>query len=324
MVGTTPIESLDVGEETLRVEIRKAEYVPYVKEIHLHEGQKGAIHAQLYRPSLTVFSDPEGAAVYVNEKLVGDTPIQGVTLETPQLTLRLSKDGYADYQQELTLKLEEHAVIYARLYDLITEHLRHKHGKWQLDSHNWGLGSRMQIPVSGGIDLAADSFLTFRYLAKFGRWNLGLEAIRGQWGATQRFDTFLGPDTGRTDFDVSLTAFEAVGQYNLFERLNQFDVYAGVSGGLALMQPNQPQASKTVGELRRVNPIFSGELGLRYYFGHALKLSAFVGGSWAGQLEYARKMATYWGEPQYERQKLTLNLIYAGLTLTYSFWPALR
>jgi TolB-like protein len=277
-----------------------------------------------YSSLLSVTSEPDGATVRVNGREVGITPVDWLDVEDGELRIEIAKEGYIPYVKDIHLDRGQRASVHARLYDPMADYLLSKRRRWTLDSHNFGLARAVQYQSLPEIDLKAERITNLRYLAKFRRWNLGMESVWGSWEATQRFDTFLGPDTGKSSFTVDFKRFGFLVQYNLFERLNQFDLYLGAQIGFASVVSHQPRAEEMLGKLSEVNPALGGEIGMRFYFKRFLKLSAFAGGCYAGKLRYARKQATYWGEPWYERRSLSLNPAYAGMMLSCSFWPALR
>ena len=86
---------------------------------------------------------------------------------------------------------------------------------------------------------------------------------------------------------------------------------------------DQDNAPSELDGLQRTNPLIGGEIGINFYLARMLKLSVLAGSYYAGEMEYARKESSYWGEPEYRRETIGLHPFYLGLALTLSIWPDL-
>jgi len=321
--GITPIDKLDAKDGQTKVQVKKTGYVPFDAEVDLKTGQKAVLHVQLHKYSLTVTSVPSEASVYLNNKEVGVTPIVDLVLEQSEFTVKFMKDGFATRTETVSLRPGEKAYIHAELYDLLIDHLRQKKSRLTIDSHNFGLVQAMNFQNLENLETESFYLTNFRYYAKMGRWQSGVNSARGVLKPSQHFDTFIGPEDGYEPFNINISQYTAFGQYNIIERLNRFDCHIGVHGGFMVATADQPNASDDLSELRKVNPVAGGEIGFNFYLSRSLKFSTVAGIYYAGEIEYARKKYSYWGQAIYEKQEVKLYPFYAGLSLTYSLWPAL-
>lgn len=321
--GVTPIDKLDVKDGQTKVQIKMQGYVPFETRIELKTGQKAVLHVQLYKYSLTATSVPSGASVYLNDREIGVTPITDLVLEQPEFTVKFVKKGFAPRTETISLRPGEQAYVHSELYDLLIDHLRNKKSRFTIDSHNFSLLQTMNFQNLEDIEIEAFPITNFRYYAKLGRWQMGVNLGWSVLRASQHFDTFMGIKEGYERFTINVSQNTAFVQYNIIERLNRLDCYVGVHGGFMVATADQLYAPDDVSALRKVNPVVGGEIGANFYLFRSLKLSTLIGIYYAGQIEYARKEASYWGQAVYESQKLKLYPFYAGLSLTYSLWPAL-
>ena len=319
----TPIEKLDVKDGKTQIQIKMQDYVPYETEVELRSGQKGSVHAQLYRYSLTATSQPPGASVYLDDQAVGRTPIENLTIEQQQFTIKFTKGGYAPYSESVSLNRGERAHVHAELYDLLIDHLRNKESPWEVDSHNFSFVETLEIQNLEEIETDAFPTNNFRYYAKLGRLSAGFGMSVAALDVSQRFDTFLKAGEGYEPFTLSIVKGTAFTQYNLVDKIDWLEIYLGAFGGFSMTESSQLEAPRDLRELRRTSPVVGGEIGTNFYLTRMIKLSAVAGGYYAGQLEYAAKEASYWGEAKYRRRKVGLHPFYVGLALTLSLWPVL-
>jgi hypothetical protein len=133
----------------------------------------------------------------------------------------------------------------------------------------------------------------------------------------------MGIKEGYEPFTINVSKNTAFSQYNIIQQLNRIECYVGAHVGFSIATASQSYAPADLDALKKVNPVVGGEIGANFYLFRSLKLSTLIGIYYAGQIEYARKEASYWGQAVYESQKLNLYPFYAGLSLTYSLWPAL-
>ena len=279
-----------------------------------------------YDAKLSIISDPIGAEVWVDGRNLGQTPTGNLTIAAnQQLNLAIKKKGYLTYNRVIEVQSGQYTLIHALLYDRITDQLLKQ--QRHLDSMNFSLGSQFYAYDLGKIGLKTQPAFLIRYLSKFDRWQIGVDLSSANWEGIQQFDTVLGTATGQSNIDFQLTRFSLLGQYNLLERINQFDLYTGLQVGLAntlFDYQRRPTGESTLTETSAVNPVVGFELGGRFYFGYQFKLESYAGAELGGKATYYQKVANYWGASTYQPQIISLNRLYFGAMLTYSFWPKHR
>lgn len=322
-VGITPINKVDVKDGKTKIQIKKEGYVPYETEIEIKSGQKGSVHAQLYRYSLSATSTPIGASVYLNDRYLGITPIDDLTVDQPEFNVKFSKKGFTTHNESISLKPGDSAFIHAELYDLLVDHIRNKKSSWEIDSHNFGILQTLDIQNIEEIGITAFTSSNFRYQAKFGRLYTGFGMGSGIIKAAQRFDTFLGEDEGYEAFNIDITKSTIFAYYNILEKLGLLEIYLGPTAGFLVIKSSNYNTPFALREIQSVNPLLGGEVGVNFYIARQLKLSFMFGGYYGGDIEYAMKEGTYWGEAKYKNKIAGLHPFYAGASLTFSLWSAL-
>jgi hypothetical protein len=104
--GKTPItiDNLTPWRE-YDLEIRKEMYSDWVQKVFTEPGEITTYHAVLKKKEGTVYiySVPPGASVYLDNKLVGKTPIRDYTITLGKHDLRLEKEGYQTTQKPITI-----------------------------------------------------------------------------------------------------------------------------------------------------------------------------------------------------------------------------
>ena len=274
-----------------------------------------------YDAKLSIISDPVGAEVWIDGRNLGQTPTGNLTIAAnQQLNLAIKKKGYLTYNRVIEVQSRQYTIIHALLYDRITDQLLKQ--QRHLDSMNFSLGSQLYAYDLGQIGLKTQTAFVVRYLSKFDRWQIGGGLSSANWEGIQQFATVLG--TGQANIDFQLTRFLLLGQYNLLERINQFDLYTGLQVGLASTlfdYQRRPTGELTLTETSAVNPVVGFELGGRFYFGYQFKLESYAGAELGGKATYYQKVANYWGASTYQPQTISLNRFYFGAMLTYSLWP---
>ncbi len=68
------------------------------------------VHARTRSRHLVIISEPSGASVYVDNRLVGSTPYSG-RFDADNYRLRVSLDEYRDWRQEVQLQDDRRFVI---------------------------------------------------------------------------------------------------------------------------------------------------------------------------------------------------------------------
>ena len=102
--GKVP-QTLKLFPEEYKLELRKAGYFPYTESLTVSPGSNLSITAQLTPIArLSIYSTPSEAYVYLNDTLIGKTPVENYRLPPGFYEVRVSKKGYQDYREILTLE----------------------------------------------------------------------------------------------------------------------------------------------------------------------------------------------------------------------------
>lgn len=100
-LGLTPftLDELMAGEHTIRM--TKGGHIDYEERFSLTGVETKKIEVILERLNiLSFFSMPAGASFYLNDELKGTTPVR-LELQTGSYRLKLKKEGYADWEEEV-------------------------------------------------------------------------------------------------------------------------------------------------------------------------------------------------------------------------------
>ena len=107
--GLTPItiDDLPLGEHF--VEVKKQNFATWSQKIDAESYKVIQLVATLQpqSASLSVDSTPQGATVYLNDKNMGVTPIVINDLDAGDYDLKLTMDGYAPYEEQITVNKGE-------------------------------------------------------------------------------------------------------------------------------------------------------------------------------------------------------------------------
>jgi hypothetical protein len=316
--GITPINDFIVKDRQVQVQLKKQGYVPYETSVELDIGQKALINAQLYKYSLTVTSQPLQANVLINGQIVGITPIDNLTLEKSEFTVDVIMKGYKPFSQSVSLSPGQKAYIHAELYDVLADRILKRDSLWRIDYHEVGFHQSLDFQKMKEIDVESFPISSFQYCAKFGRFSAGFGLGFGILKASQHFDTFMGAGEGYESFDIDVTKGKLFARYNIIEIANMLGLYLGASTGFMSVNSKNNDATDLI-ELNKVNPLIGGEFGVDIYVLNPFKLTIMGGYDYGGKIEYAKKKATYWGEPEYKREILKLQPFYVGVGIMLSF-----
>lgn len=102
--GMTPLKLEGIGEEKVKVEVRKKYYLDWVRDLSLVAGQDAQLQAKLemQQGELSIESTPTGANVWINNTSVGVTPCQ-VRLPYGEYELISRAKGYSDFKETVVL-----------------------------------------------------------------------------------------------------------------------------------------------------------------------------------------------------------------------------
>lgn len=101
--GTSPV-TINLNPGTYTLKLQKAGYETYNEQFNLSTTLTKNINLTpiVNNHDLSLSSNPSGASVYVNNQYKGTTP-KTLTLEEGNYTVRLSKSGYEDYNENINL-----------------------------------------------------------------------------------------------------------------------------------------------------------------------------------------------------------------------------
>ena len=102
--GNTPFKDfLEQGQHTVR--LTKNGYKPFEKIVTVKRDETTELNAvmEMLPGSLSIESDPVGAALFINGVDYGVTPYKRDSIEAGDYTVRLSKDGYDTLEQTVTV-----------------------------------------------------------------------------------------------------------------------------------------------------------------------------------------------------------------------------
>ena len=107
--GLTPItiDDLPLGEHF--VEVKKQNFAIWSQKIDAESYKVIQLVATLQpqSASLSINSTPQGATVYLNDKNMGVTPVVINNLDAEKYNLKLTMDGYAPYEEQITVSKGE-------------------------------------------------------------------------------------------------------------------------------------------------------------------------------------------------------------------------
>ncbi|NQT97751.1 MAG: PEGA domain-containing protein [Candidatus Marinimicrobia bacterium] len=103
-VGLTPFRLDELAAGSHQIKLSKPDYIDHSEEIIIAGGQTLLKNVALIRLNiLTINSDPDGASFYLDGELKGRVP-QRLALNDSEYSLKLSRDGYADWEQTISLQ----------------------------------------------------------------------------------------------------------------------------------------------------------------------------------------------------------------------------
>jgi hypothetical protein len=113
--GNTDMETsgIDIGKRKL--ELKKDCFETKTTEVFIEANQQVILNLKL-KPScgaISVTSNPAGADILMNEKLMGVTPAELTELKDGTYTISLKKDGYEDWKDTATIKAGKTVLIKA-------------------------------------------------------------------------------------------------------------------------------------------------------------------------------------------------------------------
>ena len=128
LLGNTPLESCEVKAGDLKIILKKTGYEDKEDEVEIKDGENKTLsyplEEKLSPPSVitkknsfvSISSDPEGGLIYINDKSIDkQTPVENIELTPGTYTVKLTKNGYKDYSEKVTLIEGQNKTIFAKL-----------------------------------------------------------------------------------------------------------------------------------------------------------------------------------------------------------------
>lgn len=115
-IGTAPniFSGVLVGEHA--IELRKDGYTPFKSTVTIKEGAISDLNGTLSNAgSLTVDCPIDGASVYLNDALVGVTPLKLDNLSSGEYTVVIKAEGYEDSSNAVSMNTGDNRTIYTTL-----------------------------------------------------------------------------------------------------------------------------------------------------------------------------------------------------------------
>ena len=201
-------------------------------------------------PTLSITSSPDGAAVYLNEKYIGTTPLKNYETTVGTHTIRLSMDNYSDWYDTVTVTLGERAEIAAELENGTEDNGSKEPGTLKLTSEPAGATVSIDGEVIGvtPIDVSVTPRKTHTVLFENqGYYTYKTMAVVGA-GKTKTVDAQLSTMPGwLTVQSVPGNADVYIdGQYVGFTALSSYEVSTGVTHTIRLEKENYETWTQTV------------------------------------------------------------------------------
>ncbi len=105
--GETPLFIPGIGKSEITLRLERAGYIPVTRKITIDPSQ-GDIRVKINLKSveaismdINVISEPEGAKVFINGKIVGTTPLKSYPLPYGTYQIAIEKDGYKTKYDEI-------------------------------------------------------------------------------------------------------------------------------------------------------------------------------------------------------------------------------
>ncbi len=111
--GMTPLIIRDLETGYYDIRISKKGYKSWISKLFMPSALSREVEITLERAQGTLFvtSSPYGANVYLNEELKGKTPLTIPNIPIAQYKLRLSKEGYQEYEDIVTVEEQQRVEV---------------------------------------------------------------------------------------------------------------------------------------------------------------------------------------------------------------------
>jgi serine/threonine protein kinase len=118
-LGNTPFRHDDVTPGNYEITLKKSGYRDASDGIYINSGDTGNLQIPLQRilTNLSISSDPPGATVWIDNRLISETetPLKIDSLSLGTHLVRIQQEGYRTYQEEVVLKDQSENNLHASL-----------------------------------------------------------------------------------------------------------------------------------------------------------------------------------------------------------------
>jgi hypothetical protein len=122
--GKTPIEIFNIKGGYQSIKLEKDSLKSWWTLIHLKKDSSDQIYAVLDGDYglLTLYTNPSGANVYLNDSLIGKTPLNEHEIKTGTYNIKIKKDNYSPWENyiEIVPNLKKMSVNLVSLFGLIS------------------------------------------------------------------------------------------------------------------------------------------------------------------------------------------------------------
>jgi hypothetical protein len=273
-----------------------------------------------YRVTLQLTSSPNGAAVHVNGRKIGVTPLVH-ELKAGNHRIQVSAEGYRPFDRTYFLKDGDRLVLDAVLYNPLASRFLNARPGLRIDSRQLHIGYRYVYLGLDRPNVREVHFADLSFLLRIGRLDYGLRfSTTAEQTAINTIDTFVGTGQGMQRYDLRLLQVMGVAKLILWEKYS----FA------------QLQVTATAGATRARTTLDSGDDTTRWSFAtdgfvelvsrlgrgknFSLELQASFGVSYLGQLAYEARSFSLFG--QGNQQVLNRHMVgpALGLTARFVFW----
>lgn len=320
-VGKTPI-LLELRTGQRQIEVSANGFQTYETSMFLKAGDQLLLRAALPKAlvSFLVTSEPKGSRVFVNNRLVGVTPLQHL-IPVGQHRISVVKEGYKPFQTNVTLRPGDRLQLHVPLYNPLAARFLNAKPGFLLDTRQIHFGYRyvyLGIPYPNMRDI---NFIDFSFLMRMYWFELGFRFSPSIGiDSTNKLKTFVGEEEGIQRFSLNVIQIHAVAKYALFEKYSFATIHLGASLGMSLVKVK----SAVDDELFRVTfsaEAFASFVSRLFRSGNfSMELQFDIGFTYLGQLAYKERTFNIFGKALEEEKDRPMYGPYGALTLRMVFW----
>ena len=269
---------------------------------------------------VSVRSQPVGAAVFLDNRRIGVTPLDRYRLEPGSYAVRLERQGYLPRETRISLNEGEKGLVEVSLYQVeaaaVVEDVNALAGEF----HSLLIAANLGFQPYGA---QSDWFFPDLELLYTAKWR-GFGGSLGMDIGTQELERPLDTILGTRNETLGLNRFRVHigGRYYPIGVRRRLDAHVGVAGGFSVLATTSFGNPPDYSESLVYAPYGRAELGVGFIVLDAIRLEVFGGYHYQGRVALYRKEPTSWGEPTFTTERFALHPIFAGLRLGYALYPS--